>query len=120
MTTVVALLLVGVGSVAYRMLPLLGAARVPEAVSTAAGWAGISVLTAVTVRGVLSHEDDSIPWAVPVALVSVGLGLALAARGPSAAGRARRRRRLLPGPGRYSGRARLGTGRLGLRSSGPP
>lgn len=81
MTTVVALLLVGVGSVAYRMLPLLGAARVPEAVSTAAGWAGISVLTAVTVRGVLNHEDDSIPWAVPVALVSVGLGLAMAARG---------------------------------------
>ena len=81
MTTVVALLLVGVGSVAYRMLPLLGAARVPEAVSTAAGWAGISVLTAVTVRGVLSHEDDSIPWAVPVALVSVGRGLALASRG---------------------------------------
>lgn len=81
MTTVIALLLVGVGSVAYRLLPLLGAARVPEQVSTVAGWAGVSVLATVAVRGVLNHRDDSIPWAVPVALVSVALGLTLAARG---------------------------------------
>lgn len=83
-TTVVALLLVGVGSVAYRLLPLLGAARVPEPVSRAAGWAGMSVITAVVVRGVLNHRDDSIPWAVPVAVLSVALGLTLAARGRGA------------------------------------
>jgi branched-subunit amino acid transport protein len=83
-TTVLALLLVGAGSLAYRLLPLLGAARVPDAVSTVAGWAGLSVLTAVTVRGVLHHRDDTIPWAVPVAAVSVGLALLLAARGRSA------------------------------------
>ncbi len=82
-TTVLALLLVGAGSIAYRLVPLLGAARVPEAVSTVAGWAGLSVLTAVTVRGVLHHRDDSIPWAVPVAVVSVGLALVVAARGRS-------------------------------------
>ncbi len=81
MTTVLALLLVGAGSLAYRLLPLLGAARVPEPVSTAAGWAGLSVLAAVAVRGVLNHQDDSIPWALPVAVVSVGLGLAAAVRG---------------------------------------
>jgi hypothetical protein len=81
MTTVIALALVGLGSVAYRLLPLLGAARVPERVSQVAGWAGASVLATVTVRGVLNHRDDGIPWAVPVALVSVGLGLAVAARG---------------------------------------
>ena len=81
MTTVIALVLVGAGSVAYRLLPLLGASRVPEEVSKVAGWAGVSVLATVTVRGVLNHHDDGIPWAVPVAVVSVGLGLAVAARG---------------------------------------
>jgi len=83
-TTVVALLLVGIGSVAYRLLPLLGAARVPEQVSRAAGWAGMSVITAVVVRGVLHHRDDSMPWAVPVAVVSVAVGLTLAVRGRGA------------------------------------
>lgn len=83
MTTVIALVLVGAGSLAFRLLPLLGAARVPEAVSRAATWAGLSVLVAVTVRGVLHHQDGSIPWPVAVALVSVGLGLAVAARGRS-------------------------------------
>jgi len=46
-----------------------------------AGWAGLSVLAAITVRSVLHHEDAAIPWAVPVAVASVGLGLFLAARG---------------------------------------
>ncbi|MGZ4427342.1 MAG: AzlD domain-containing protein [Nocardioidaceae bacterium] len=81
MTTVVTLVLVGAGSLAYRLLPLLGAARVPDAVSRAAGWAGVSVLAAVTVRGVLHHQDRSIPWAVPVAVVAVAVALAVAARG---------------------------------------
>ena len=81
MTTVVALLLVGAGSLAYRLVPLLGAARVPEAVSRVAGWAGVSVLSAVTVRGVLHHHDRSIPWAVPVAVVSLAVALVVAARG---------------------------------------
>lgn len=80
MTTVVALVVVGVGSLAYRLLPLLGAARVPESVSRAAGWAGLSVLAAVTVRGVLHHQDPTVPGPVAVAAVSVGLGLALAVR----------------------------------------
>jgi branched-subunit amino acid transport protein len=80
-TTVLALVLVGLGSLAYRSLPLLGASRLPEQVSRTAGWAGIAVLAAVTVRGVLNHRDDSIPWAVPVAVVSVALGLLLALRG---------------------------------------
>jgi branched-subunit amino acid transport protein len=81
MTTVLALLLVGVGSVGYRLLPLLGAGRLPETFSRVAGWAGLSVLAAVTVRGVLRHQDASVPWPVPVALVSVVLALGLAARG---------------------------------------
>lgn len=80
MTTVLALMAVGLGSLAYRVLPLLGAARVPDHVSRAAGWAGLSVLVAVTVRGVLHHRDDSTPGAVVVAVLSVALGLVLAAR----------------------------------------
>lgn len=81
MTTVVALLLVGAGSLAFRALPLVGATRVPEAVSRVAGWAGVSVLTAVAVRGVLGHRDDSIPWALPVAVASAAAALLVAARG---------------------------------------
>ena len=81
MTTVVALLIVGAGSLAYRLLPLLGAARVPEAVSRVAGWAGVSVLAAVSVRGVLQHQDRSIPGAVPVAVVAMAVALAVAVRG---------------------------------------
>lgn len=81
MTTLLALLIVGLGSLGYRLLPLLGATRMPESVSRTAGWAGMSVLAAITVRGVLHHRDDTIPWAVPVALISVGLGLVLAAQG---------------------------------------
>ena len=80
-STVVALLLVGAGSLAFRALPLLGAPRLPASVSTVAGWAGVSVLTAVTVRAVLDHRDASIPWAVPVAVISTGVAMAFAARG---------------------------------------
>jgi len=81
MTTVLALAAVGLASVLFRTLPLLGAARVPSTAAMVAGWAGLSVLAAITVRSVLHHENATIPWAVPVALVSVALGLVLAARG---------------------------------------
>lgn len=81
MTTVVALLLVGAGSLAFRLVPLLGAARIPESVSRVAGWAGASVLAAVVVRGVLHHQDPSIPYAVPVAVLALAVALTVAARG---------------------------------------
>lgn len=80
MTTVLALVLVGAGSVAYRLLPLLGARRLPDQVSRVAGWAGLSVLVAVAVRGALHHRDESVPGAPLVALVSLAVGLLLAAR----------------------------------------
>jgi branched-subunit amino acid transport protein len=81
MTTLLALTVVGVGSVLYRVLPLLGAARIPGTAARVAGWAGLAVLSAITVRSVLQHEDAAVPWAVPVAVVSVGVGLALAVLG---------------------------------------
>jgi hypothetical protein len=81
MTTVLALAAVGLASLLFRTLPLLGAARVPGTAAMVAGWAGLSVLAAITVRSVLHHQDATIPFAVPVALVSVALGLVLTARG---------------------------------------
>lgn len=81
MTAVLALVAVGVGSLLFRTLPLLGAARIPEYGARVAGWAGMSVLAAIVVRSVLHHQDAGVPLAVPIAAVSVGLGLVLAARG---------------------------------------
>jgi branched-subunit amino acid transport protein len=81
MTTLVTLVLVGAGSLAFRLVPLVRAARIPSAVSTLAGWAGVSVIAAIAVRGVLAHQDDSIPFAVPVAVVSAVVAVAFAVRG---------------------------------------
>lgn len=83
MTTVLALVAVGVGSLLFRVLPLLGAARLPDQAARIAGWAGTSVLAAITVRSVLHHEDGSVAAAPAVAAVSVGVGLFLAWRGRS-------------------------------------
>jgi branched-subunit amino acid transport protein len=83
MTTLLALLIVGAGSLAFRALPLVGAARIPDEVSRVAGWAGVAVLTAVAVRGVLEHRDGSIPYAVPVAVVATAVALTAAVRGRS-------------------------------------
>jgi branched-subunit amino acid transport protein len=82
-TTIVTLGLVSLGSVIFRLAPLLGAARVPELVARIAGWAGVSVLTAITVRRVLQHQDATTPAAGLVAAVAVGFGLLLALRGRS-------------------------------------
>lgn len=81
MSGVTALLLVGFGSVAFRVLPLVGAARLPDAVSRAAAWAGIGILVAITVRAVLQHQDPALALPVPAAVVSVLAGLVLSALG---------------------------------------
>ncbi len=81
MTVLLAVLVVGAGSLAFRLFPLLGAHRIPERFSVLAGWAGLSVITAMTVRTVLHHQDQAVPAATLVAAVSVGLGLLLAFRG---------------------------------------
>lgn len=73
--------LVGLGSVLFRLAPLLGAERLPDGLTRVAGWAGLAVLTALTVRGVLHHEDPSVPAAPVIAALSVGCGLLLAFRG---------------------------------------
>jgi hypothetical protein len=84
MTVLVAVALVGAGSLVFRLAPLLGAGRIPDRVTVVAGWAALSVLVAMTVRGVLDHQDPTVPGAVLVAAAAVGLGLLLAFQGRSA------------------------------------
>jgi branched-subunit amino acid transport protein len=84
MSVLIAVVLVGAGSLVFRLVPLLGARRIPERLTVLAGWAALSVLVAMTVRGVLDHRDPTVPGPVPLAAVSVGLGLLLAFHGRSA------------------------------------
>lgn len=83
MTTVVTLVVVSIGSLAFRLAPLLGAGRIPDLAARIAGWAGVSILAAITVRSVLHHEDSTTPAATLVAAASVAVGLLLALRGRS-------------------------------------
>jgi len=87
MTVALALAVVGVGSLLLRVLPLLGAARIPDRLALHATRAGVSVLAATTVRTVLLHGDATVagsPITAPVlATLAVGLGLWLAYRGRS-------------------------------------
>lgn len=83
MTTLIALVVVSLGSLAFRLAPLLGAGQVPDGVARVAGWGGVSVLAAITVRSVVHHQDATTPAATLVAAVSVAIGLLLALRGRS-------------------------------------
>lgn len=83
MTVLLAVLAVGAGSLLFRLAPLLGAHRLPDRLSRGAGWAGLSVLTALTVRAVAGHHDPAVPAAQLLAAASVGAGLYLAFRGRS-------------------------------------
>ncbi len=81
MSVLVAVLVVGLGSMVLRVAPLLVAHRVPDRVARVAGWAGLAVLTAIVVRTVLVHQDVDVPGARAVAAVAVGGSLVLAYRG---------------------------------------
>jgi branched-subunit amino acid transport protein AzlD len=83
MTVLLAVAMVGAGSVVFRLAPLLGAGLIPHRLTVLAGWAGLSVLVAMTVRAVLRYQDPAVPAASLVAAASVGLGLVLAFRGRS-------------------------------------
>jgi len=83
MTVLLAVLVVGVGSVLFRLIPLLSSGRLPEGLTQAAGWAGLAVVAAISVRSVLQLHDASIPGAPVVAALSVTAGLVLAFRGGS-------------------------------------
>ncbi len=87
MTVLIAVALVGLGSLLLRVLPLLGAARIPDRLTVHAARAGIAVLAAMTVRTVVQHHDDSLMGASvtapALAALAVGFGLWLAYRGRS-------------------------------------
>lgn len=83
MTVLIAVLVVGAGSLAFRIVPLLVARRLPDQLARVAGWAGLAVLAAITVRAVALHRNDEVPGAPLLAAISVGLGLALAYWGRS-------------------------------------
>jgi branched-subunit amino acid transport protein len=83
MTVLLAVLAVGAGSLLFRLVPLLGAEWLAEPVTRVAGWAGLSVLAAITVRSVLQHQDPTVSGAPLLAALSVGAGLVLAFRGRS-------------------------------------
>ena len=83
MSVLIAVLVVGLGSLLFRAVPLVGAHRLPARLAEAAGFAGLAVIAAITVRSVLLHEDGTIAAAPLVAALAVGVGLLLAFRGRS-------------------------------------
>jgi hypothetical protein len=89
MSVALAVAVVGAGSLVLRLLPLVGAALIPDRLSVHATRAAMAVLAATTVRTVLRHRDDAlagslVAFAPPVlAALAVGLGLWLAYRGRS-------------------------------------
>ena len=85
MSVLVAVLVVGAGSLAFRVVPLLGARHLPDVLTNAAGLAGLAVIAALATRAVLHHEDAAVPAAPFLAAVSIGVGLLLAFRGRSVA-----------------------------------
>jgi branched-subunit amino acid transport protein AzlD len=83
MHVVLAVVAVGVGSLLFRLGPLLGARLLSDRMSGLAGIAGLAVLAALTVRAVVLHEDPALPFAPVHAFVAVGAGLAVAFAGRS-------------------------------------
>jgi hypothetical protein len=81
MTTWLAMLAIGLGSIALRTVPLLTTRRLPERLTAAAGAGGMSVLVGFSARLVLEYTDPATPYAVPVAVVAVAVGLVAALRG---------------------------------------
>jgi branched-subunit amino acid transport protein len=83
MSTLVVVLVVTAGSLAFRLVPLLGLVTVPEQAARVARGAGVAAMTAMVVRGVLEHRDAGLPGAGVIAGAAVAVGLAVATRGRS-------------------------------------
>jgi hypothetical protein len=87
MTVLLAVAVVGAGSLFFRLAPLMGAHLLSDRLARVSGWAGLAVLAAISVRAVALHRDDTVPGApllAPLlAALAVGTGLVLAHRGRS-------------------------------------
>jgi hypothetical protein len=78
-----AVLAVGAGSMAFRLVPLLTGRQIPATLARGASWAGLAVIAGITVRSTLLLHDPSIAFAPVVALLAVTTGFVLAFRGHS-------------------------------------
>jgi branched-subunit amino acid transport protein len=78
-----AVLAVGAGSMAFRLVPLLTGRQIPETLARGATWAGLAVIAGITVRSTLLLDDPSVAFAPVVALLAVTIGFVLAFRGRS-------------------------------------
>lgn len=83
MNVLLAFLAVGLGSMAFRLVPLLTGRQIPLTLARGASWAGMAVIAGMTVRSTLLLEDPSVPMAPLVAVLSVTVGFVLAFRGRS-------------------------------------
>jgi branched-subunit amino acid transport protein len=83
MSVLIAVVVVGLASLLLRLLPLLAAQRLPDRAAEVAEHAGVALLSAITVRAVVLHQDEGLPGAPLVAGIAAGLGLFLAFRGRS-------------------------------------
>ena len=83
MTVAIAVLVVGLGSLLFRTLPLLAARRLPDRLATHAEHAGLAVLAALIVRAVVLHRDAHLTTAPLVALAATAVALVVAYRGRS-------------------------------------
>ena len=75
MSTLAVVLAVTAGSLAFRLVPLLGWVAVPHQAARVARGAGVAAMTAMVVRGVLEHRDHGVPGAGAVAAAAVAVGL---------------------------------------------
>lgn len=78
---VLAVVVVGAGSLLLRLVPFLATARLAEPAARAAAWAGVAVLAAFTVRAVLAHRDPEVAAPALLAVACLGLTLLVAVRG---------------------------------------
>lgn len=83
MSVLLAVVVVGAGSLVFRLAPLLSPRHLPEWLTQGTAWAGMAVIAGISVRSVLLHEDATIPSAPALAAVSVLAGLVMAYRGRS-------------------------------------
>ena len=83
MNVVLAVLVVGAGSLAFRVVPLVTGRQVPTILARGASWAGLSVIAGITVRSTLLLKDPGVPLAPVAALLAVTVGFVLASRGRS-------------------------------------
>jgi branched-subunit amino acid transport protein len=83
MSVLLAVLVVGFGSLVFRVVPLLSPRHLPQWLTQGTAWAGMAVIAGISVRSVLLHEDTSIRFAPALAALAVLAGLVLAYRGRS-------------------------------------